>query len=251
MERVRHYDSDKHLLKLLGVPSVNLLLGKRRAGKSAFGYRVLELAARSGMEAQVLGLPEEKYHLLPDSIHPISSISEMKDDAVILMDEAYGLLFAREAGKSINKTIAKVMGAVGQKRQVLLFATHLTRKIDVSCVYESDNLIFKMPSPMHARMERTEVRPLMAEAQEFFKEHRDDYREYAYVIGSEGTFSVRNRVPSFWTEDLSTALSGVDMEKYLSKEKKEPEIVRRRLVGFEYEDSLGRRRPLYRRQWKG
>jgi len=199
--------------RYLGCPSVNLLLGKRRTGKSAFGYRVLEIAHDNDIQAQVLGVPKQKHYLLPDFIEPISKVSEMGDDSAILIDEAYSLFFAREAMAALNKTMAKVMGAVGQKNQILLMATHITRKIDVSCVYEADNLVFKKPSKLHLRMERQEIRDFLKEASAFF-EKRPDYRELAYIITGDGTVLVRNRVPAFWSEDLSAALAGVDMDEY-------------------------------------
>ncbi|MBW2672658.1 MAG: hypothetical protein JRD89_04470, partial [Deltaproteobacteria bacterium] len=49
-----------NLVDLLGFPSVNLILGKRGSGKSAFGYKALEDAHEMGYPCFVLGLPKEK-----------------------------------------------------------------------------------------------------------------------------------------------------------------------------------------------
>ena len=159
MQRLIEMEETKtDLINLLGLPSASLILGKRGSGKTAFGYKVLEEAESCGLTPHVMGLPEDKWHLLPDYIRPIEDPTEIGDDSAVLMDESYQYMFAREHGTSFNKFMAKLLGIVRQKNQLFMFATHLARKLDVSAVYDSDNIVFREPSFLHARMERREIR---------------------------------------------------------------------------------------------
>jgi len=234
--------TETDLINLLGVPSVSLVLGKRGAGKTAFGYRVLEEAGDRNLTPHVMGLPEDKWHLLPGYIEPIEDPAEMSDDSAVLMDESYQYMFAREHGSSFNKFMAKLLGVVRQKNQLFMFATHLARKLDVSAVYDSDNIVFREPSFLHARMERREVRDLIGDASEFFEEVPDPVKS-AYVVTPDGPERVDVELPSFWSEELSRAFADIELlgegEKEISGKERE---VLQNILEFEEEGD-------YREEW--
>ena len=200
-----------NLVDLLGFPSVNLILGKRGSGKSAFGYRVLEDAHERGYPCFVLGLPREKRALLPGWIEPVEDPRELRDDSAIFCDEAYMLWFARESMGKFNKLMAKLVGITRQRNQLFMFATHLTRKLDVGIIYDADNLVFRQPSHLHSRFERSELHPMLKEADRFFRGLDDDPVRWAYVISERGTFRVRVELPSFWSDGLSRAFAAVSL----------------------------------------
>jgi len=206
------------LVNLLGIPSVSLILGRRGSGKTAFGYKVLEEARSHNLTPYVMGLPENKWHLLPNYIRPIESPAEIGDDSAVLMDESYQYMFAREHSTSFNKMMAKLLGIVRQKNQLFMFATHLARKLDVSAVYDSDNIVFREPSFLHSRMERREIRSLIEDASKFFGEVSDPVK-FAYVITSKGTREVDVDLPSFWSEELSRAFADIELLEEGKEEK--------------------------------
>lgn len=203
-------ETETDLVDLLGVPSVSLVLGKRGSGKTAFGYRVLEEARDRNLTPHVIGLPKDKWRLLPDYIEPIEDPTEMSDDSAVLMDESYQYMFAREHGTSFNKMMAKLLGIVRQKNQLFMFATHLARKLDVSAVYDSDNIVFREPSFLHARMERREIRDLIGDASDFFEEEPNPVKS-AYVVTPDGAEGISVELPSFWSEELSRAFADVEL----------------------------------------
>lgn len=206
------------LVDLLEIPSVSLILGKRGSGKTAFGYKVLEEARNHGLTPYVMGLPKNKWHLLPNYIEPIENPAEIGDDSAILMDESYQYMFAREHSTSFNKFLAKLLGIVRQKNQLFMFATHLARKLDVSAVYDSDNIVFREPSFLHARMERREIRDLIKDASKFFGEVADTLKS-AYVITPKGAQGVDVDLPSFWSEELSRAFADIELLEKRVEEK--------------------------------
>jgi len=214
------------LVDLLGIPSVSLILGRRGSGKTAFGYKVLEEARNHDLTPHVMGLPEDKWHLLPNYIQPIESPGEIGDDSAVLMDESYQYMFAREHSTSFNKFMAKLLGIVRQKNQLFMFATHLARKLDVSAVYDSDNIVLREPSFLHSRMERREIRSLIKDASKFFGEVSDPVK-FAYVVTPKGAREIDIDLPSFWSEELSRAFADIELleegkeEKAVSEKERE------------------------------
>jgi len=222
------------LVELLGYPSVTLILGRRGSGKSAFGYRALEDAHARGLPCCVMGLPPSKAGLLPDWVEVADDPRRLPDSSAVFVDEAYMLMFARESMAAFNKLMAKLMGITRQRDQLFLFATHLTRKLDVGVVYDSDNIVFRQPSHLHARFERPELEPMLREADEFFRGVEDPIR-WAYVVTERGTYRVEVELPSFWTEELSRAFAAVSLEPEAAPEAPTPRDLEalRRIAEFE------------------
>jgi len=198
---------------------VNLVLGRRGSGKSAFGYKVLEDAHNHGKLCYVMGLPREKQDLLPDWIRLVEDPRELRDDSAIFIDEAYALIFARESMKKFNRMMVKLIGMTRQRSQLLLFATHLTRKLDVGIAYDSNSIIFRQPSHLHRRFERRELRPMLKESSKFFNKLDDDPIRWAYIITEGGTTSVEVDLPSFWSEELSRAFADIELLEEGKEEK--------------------------------
>lgn len=210
------------IIEILGIPSVSLITGKRGSGKSCLGHLILELAYKRGLTPNILGLPEGKWHLLPEFIVPIKELDEVTDDSAVFMDESYMYLFSREAYGDFNKAMAKFLGVSRQKNILLLFATHLTRKLDVSCIYDADNIIFRQPSFLHIEFEREEIREYIRMANTFFKEVDNPVR-YAFIVTSKGITKIEVDLPTYWNEELSRAFSGISFteRKLQRKYKKE------------------------------
>jgi hypothetical protein len=195
----------KDLIDLLGMPSVNLVIGKRRSGKTAFAYRVLEKAHERDIRCSVLYLPKDKKRYLPNWIETIDEVKDYRDlpeHTAILGDEMYMRAHARDSPNYFNKMVCKLMGVASQRDQLLLFLTHLTRKLDVGVVYDSDNIVFRQPSFLHLKFERQEIIPLIVEAGKFLKKVSNPL-EYAYIVSEKGAFKIKVGLPSFWNDKLS------------------------------------------------
>ena len=77
------------MTKILTHPSVILIIGRRRSGKSVLGYHICEKFHKEQPKLKVFSvcLPKEKRHLLPDWIIPIDNIEELPDNCVAIIDE--------------------------------------------------------------------------------------------------------------------------------------------------------------------
>ena len=80
-------EPDARLRQVITHPSVVLVLGKRGTGKSALGYRLLELF-RYGARPYVVGVPASARKLLPEWIGIASSLEEVPPKSIALVDEA-------------------------------------------------------------------------------------------------------------------------------------------------------------------
>ena len=82
---------DAEWLGLLRHPAVAFILGKRDSGKSALGYRLLELL-RNQAAPYVVGLPAAARKLLPDWVGCADRLEDVPPKAVVLLDAAIGRL---------------------------------------------------------------------------------------------------------------------------------------------------------------
>jgi len=123
-----------------------------------------------------------------------------------------------------NRLMAKLVGITRQRNQLLIFATHLTRKLDVGIIYDADNLVFRQPSHLHARFERSELDPMLREADRFFRSLDEDPIRWAYVVSERGTFKIRVELPSFWSEGLSKAFAAISLAPEVEEVEGKPRL---------------------------
>ena len=196
--------------KILPVPSVAVVVGRRRHGKSALCYWLLEfLSQEYEIPAYVLGLPKEKWHLLPTFITPIENLNDILENSICFIDEAALKFHARQFKKPENILMDQLISLSGQRRQIILFSTHHQRKLDINICADVDAVIFKFPSPLQSKLERRELRIFSLEAYEKFEKISGNKKEYAYVFTDDFVGFLKNPLPSFWSEELSEAYKGL------------------------------------------
>jgi len=217
--------------QILTVPSVALIRGRRQFGKSGCGYYLLELLSKQhDLAPCIMGLPKQKWKLLPESIRPITSLDDIPDNSVVFFDEASFKFYAESFRGGESELIDHLISVSGQKKQILLFATHHSAKLQLKIVREVDVQLFKFPSKIHSRMERREIRQFTEEAFNAFERlslSQDKLKEYVYVISDDYTGFLKNPLPSFWSEDLSQAFADIKLETI--NKKKDPYVTQKQL----------------------
>lgn len=204
--------SKKSLIELLGIPSVSLVTGGRGKGKTAFGMKILQEAHERDLNPCLIGLPNQKWGLLPDYITPVRSLDNVPDDASVFVDEAYLFAFARDHPRLLNKFLYKIVGISRQKNWTLVFATHTTRKLDVGIIIESDNIVMREPTWLHIKYERAGIRELMKSTLRFWSSKREPVK-YAIIFNNKGGIPIEPQLPDFWSEELSNAFRGVSVSE--------------------------------------
>lgn len=202
-------------------PSVVIITGKRGSGKSGLGYFLLEFLSKEyKIDPLVLGLPRPKWDLLPDRMKSldVDSLDKLPDKAIIFIDEGALLFYARKFQSDLNTTMDKLISISRQKDQILLIATHHTRKLDINIITDADALIYKQPSLFHSRFERRELRNLTRDVSDKFERKSEDKRKWAYIYSDDFEGFLENPLPSFWSEELSHAFAGIEING-LSRQK--------------------------------
>ena len=197
---------DSAWLAIASHPSVILIIGGRGAGKSALGYRLLELN-RSRAAPYVVGAPRAARKQPPDWIGHSDCLEEVPDGSVVLVDEAYLQLHARGSMSQMGRKIGELVNLSRQKRQTLIFVTQEARQLDVNVVAQADVIAIKKLGEIGREFERKGIRRFTDPAHLAFASVRGDSRRWTWVYSqSQGEVGlVENETASFWTPAHSRA----------------------------------------------
>ena len=202
---------------------VVIILGHRRMGKSGLGWRLVEQVSRKGVRktAVAFGIPRSRRKLVPDWVRHTDDLKRIPEKSVLLIDEASLRFSARRSMSDPNLLLVALMGLSGQKHQLIIFISHNSRLLDVETIMDSDLVVYKLPSEAHILFERRETAAFTQEARTKLLEKRDP-RKWSYVINFHNgkRLLLPNRLPSFWTEKLSTIWAGLDIMSIARTKKK-------------------------------
>jgi len=208
---------DEEWRLILQHPQIYLIIGHRGAGKSAYGWSVLEYLHKTfQIPAYLLNvldrpIPAEKRKLLPKWINIIDEFDEAPNNCVVLVDEAYLKFHARTSMREARgrATMDKVLELSRQKRISAIFIVQRTDKLDKNIINAIDVLIIKNPSQWQIKFERAGLRKILEEAYEAFK--KIPYKErvkYAFVVSDAFVGLKTCGLASFWSEELSHFYEG-------------------------------------------
>ena len=203
-------------------PSVILIIGRKRYGKTALGFSILEEFHNEQPELKifVVSLPKEKHHLLPDWIIPTDNIEELPDNSIALIDESSLSYHAYLWGQKETVVMDRMISISGHKNQTFIFITHTMRKFAITLLLDIDTLLCKKPSLFHGKLERGEVRKIIERVSKEFNElPKDEIKKNTYVVSDEFEGFIRNELPSFWSEDLSKSYAGIPLENINKKQR--------------------------------
>jgi archaellum biogenesis ATPase FlaH len=190
-------------------PSVVLLLGKRGSGKSALGYRLLELL-RYRAAPYVLGLPKQAQGLLPDWIGIAQNLEDIPAKSVVLVDEAHLQYHSRQSSETKNKEMSRILNLSRQTEQTIIFVSQEARQIDKNIASSANVVIFKDLGILQLEFDRPELNKIAAQAKQAFDLLKGDKRKWSYVYSHDANFIglVENSLPTYWSSRLSHAFAG-------------------------------------------
>lgn len=200
--------ADRKWLDVVLHPSVVVIAGKRGGGKSALGYRLLELN-RFRLKPYVVGLPGGRAKELPDWLGSVPTLDDLPRDSIALIDEAYLTYHARNSMSEQNRSISQILNLSRQRNQTLIFITQEARQLDKNITSVADVVIFKKPSALQIELERPELRPIARRAHAAFSKLNSSHAKQSYVFSPDSDYEglLDNRLPSFWSQRLSTAFA--------------------------------------------
>lgn len=175
-----------------------LIIGKRGSGKSALGFKLLESLAGK-RKAYYLGKAK-----LPWWIQQADSIEEIRNNSLVLVDEAALAFSAREPMSKSNKYLGKLMAIARHKDLTLIIITQSSAMLDLNILRLADTLLLKEPSLLQAAFERKAINDLFKKVEEaFHKIKARDKKPFVYVIDDAFEGIISFSLPEFWSNALS------------------------------------------------
>ena len=197
-------ESDARWREIIQHPSVVLILGKRGSGKSALGYRLLELF-RYGPRPYVVGIPSSAKRLLPEWIGVASTLDEVPPKSIALIDEAYLPFHARGSMAQESKAMSQLLNLSRQRDQTLIFVSQEARQVDRNIASSANVVVFKQLGILQLEFDRPELNKLANQAKEALDNMKGDDRSGAFVYAPDADFQglLGNELPTFWKLGLS------------------------------------------------
>ena len=187
-------------------PSVGAIIGKRDAGKSALGIRLAELS-RDRAAPYVVGMPSQAHMLLLEWFGVADSLEDVPPGAVVVIDEAYLQLHARNSMSDAGRSIGALVSLSRQRRQSLIFVVQEARQLDLNIISQLDWRAVKELTELSREFERKELKPYTDRARAAFSTIKAIKNRWTWVY-SEATGEsamLENELPSFWRPALSHA----------------------------------------------
>ena len=208
-------------------PSVILVLGKRGSGKSALGYRLLELF-RSRAIPYVVGIPAAARNLLPDWIGYADRLEDVPPKAVVLLDEAYLQYHSRDSMSDEGRNIGSIVNPSRHRELTLIFIAQEARQLDVNAISQSDVIAVKELSEISREFERPQLRRFTSKAMTAFVGVKGNRQRWTWVhseaAGEVGL--VENELATFWKPALSTPISQINLSGNIDKRRKSAANIR-------------------------
>ena len=208
------------VLQAIPFPGVVVIMGRRGMGKTALGHYIMgEFHKRRGFKGAILGLPSQKKKLVPRWVKPVASVLALPDNSVCLVDEAAQWAHARRSQSAQAVELDNLVSMSRQRRQLILFIAHHSRKLDINLIHDSDRLLWKMPTEAHVLFERAELQPFTRKALDAFRGLRKPRQgetawlrrcmTMTYVMDLHNLrFGwLKNGLPSWWRDELSNGYS--------------------------------------------
>ncbi len=190
--------------RLVPHPSIVLVLGKRGSGKSALGYRLLELS-RYVATPYVVGLPAEARKVLPEWVGMAASLEDVPPKAIAVVDEAYLPYHARSSMAAEARAMSQLLNLSRQREQTIIFISQEARQVDRNIASSANVVVFKDLGALQLAFDRPELNRIASQARQAFAaidRHKERW-SYVYSPDADHTGLVENSLPSFWKEKLS------------------------------------------------
>ena len=189
-------------------PSVVLILGKPGSGKSALGYRLLELL-RYVADIYVVGFPEQARSLLPEYTGIVPSLEDLPNKCIALVDEAYLAYHSRGSMTAKSKAMSQALNLFRQKEQTIIFITQEAGHIDKNIVGSANVLVFKELGMLQLEFDRPQLNKLATQAKQALDSVQGNKQRWSFVYAPDNDFLglMENELPSFWKPRLSRAFA--------------------------------------------
>jgi len=180
--------------------TIGIILGARGTGKSAFGMRLLEnFKAKTEKKVYAMGFQPET---LPKWIEVINDINQIRNGAVLLVDEGGITFSSRRAMSNANKLLSDILLIARHKDLSVIFITQNSSNLEINAIRQADYLVLKPSSLLQKDFERKKIKQVYSDVAKDFTELKD-VLGLTYIYADSYCGFVKNDLPSFWSEGIS------------------------------------------------
>lgn len=184
--------------------TIGIILGARGTGKSAIGMSFLEnFAAKSEKKLYALGF---KQSALPNWIKVVSSIDQIENNSVLLVDEGGIEFSSRSSMTNTNKLLSELLLISRHKDLSVLFIVQNSSNLELNALRQADFLVLKPSSLLQKDFERKKIKEVYQSVDKDFEEFKDDIG-LTYLYSDKYCGFISNDLPSFWSEKVSKGYS--------------------------------------------
>jgi Cdc6-like AAA superfamily ATPase len=183
---------------LLNKSFIVLIVGKRGSGKTALGMKFLEIA-RNKTKRRIYAIGFENSRT-PFFINKVKNIEEIKQNSIVLVDEAAMLFSAREPMKNMNKLLTQIMAIARHRNLSLIFITQNSAFIDINVLRLADGIFLKEPSLLQSTFERKFLNNFYKNIS--FSKYSEK-EKYFYIYSDDFRGMAKFDLPNFWNESVS------------------------------------------------
>lgn len=210
------------LYRTMPFPGVVVLMGERRYGKSGLAHEVAnQFHNRRHVDAvlHLPGVPEttrkKVQKMLPGWFKVVTRRSQWPENCVVVYDEAAQSAHARRSQSGQAVELDDLVGLSGQRRQLIIFIAHHSRKLDLNVITEVNRIVWKKPSYAHQLWERSEISDFSMRAFDFFQGIKGTVtqKRTTLVLDMDNFTFLRftNSLPPWWTENLSRLFRDIEL----------------------------------------
>jgi len=188
--------------RLLTGSNIILVAGKRGSGKTAMGMKFLEFFKKtSRRKVYAVGFEDTK---LPYGIKKSNDMDGISNNSVVLIDESAITYGSRDAMKSSNKQLGRIMSIARHKNLSLILIAQNSAMVDLNILRLADTIILKEPSLLQTKFERKAIKEIYEKANKDFKEV-ENKKAHFYIMDDEFEGLIKFSLPEFWSDDISTS----------------------------------------------
>ena len=140
-------------------------------------------------------------------IEVVESISEIKNNSLVIIDEGGILFSARRAMTNANKLMSDLLLISRHKNLSIIFISQNSANLEINAIRQADYLVLKPTSLLQKDFERKKIQKIYEEISKDFEKYKND-KSVAYIYSDEFKGFVKNPLPSFWNVKISKSFSG-------------------------------------------
>lgn len=205
------------ILRSLPFPGVVLIMGARGKGKTGLAHEIMrQFHSRKHLAGAILYpevLSRKKRKLVPEWVKIVSSINALPKKSVVIIDEAAQVAHSRRSQSAAAVKLDNLISISRHRKQLILFISHHSRKLDINLIHDSDRLVWKEPTEAHAMFERDELQLFTRKALDFFAAIKGEKARmkatYVMDLHHMKFSSFNNGLADWWCDQLSDGFEDI------------------------------------------